>query len=63
MYIKRFYSLLLFVSFFSFSIKAQYAPKREMRGVWIATVLNIDYPSVSTTNEAALKEDWIKLID
>lgn len=59
----RFYSLLLLFSFFSFSINAQYAPLREMRGVWIATVLNIDYPSVNTADENTLKTDWIRLID
>lgn len=59
----RFYSILLLFSLFSVTLKAQYAPKREMRGVWIATVLNIDFPSVNTTNEFVLKDDWIKLID
>ncbi len=59
----RFYNFLLLFSFFSTSIKAQYAPLREMRGVWVATVLNIDYPSVNTTDENALKADWIRLID
>ena len=59
----RFYSLLLLFSFFSISINAQYAPLREMRGVWIATVLNIDYPSVNTTDDNTLKTDWIRLID
>ena len=59
----RFYCLLLLISFFSFSTKAQYAPIREMRGVWIATVVNIDYPSVNTADDNTLKADWIRLID
>jgi uncharacterized lipoprotein YddW (UPF0748 family) len=63
MHSNRLFSLFLLFSFLSYSLKAQFAPKREMRGVWIATVLNIDYPSVNTTSEYVLKQDWIKLID
>ncbi len=59
----RFFYLCVLFSFFSQTLKAQFAPKREMRGVWIATVLNIDYPSVKTTSEYVLKQEWIKLID
>jgi uncharacterized lipoprotein YddW (UPF0748 family) len=42
---------------------AQHSPKRELRAVWIATVLNIDFPSTNSTNEWTLKEDWIKLLE
>ncbi|MBL7815902.1 MAG: family 10 glycosylhydrolase [Saprospiraceae bacterium] len=63
MYQYRFLKLLVCFLLFFTSIHAQYAPKREMRGVWIATVLNIDFPSVTTTNSFVLKEDWIRLID
>ena len=59
----RFHALFLLLAIFTHSLKAQYAPKREMRGVWIATVLNIDYPSVNTSNSAVLRNDWIQLID
>lgn len=34
------------------------APKREMRGVWMSTVLNIDYPQVPTIDPATLQADF-----
>ncbi len=55
--------LFVFVFLFPLSLKSQAAPKRELRGVWIASVLNIDYPSVPTTSEYILKDEWIKLLD
>ena len=39
------------------------SPKRELRGVWIATVNNIDYPKKPTINGVAQKEEWNKLIE
>lgn len=53
-------TLILFTALYSF---AQSAPKRELRGVWIASVMNIDYPSVPNQNDRFLKEEWIKLLD
>ena len=35
---------------FSINVQAQSAPKREMRGAWIATFANIDWPSTNTTS-------------
>ena len=57
--------ILFFLTLFllSFNATAQYNPKREMRGVWVATVLNIDYPASPATDENYLKETWIRLID
>ena len=57
--------ILFFLVLFllSFNANAQYNPKREMRGVWVATVLNIDYPPSPATDENYLKETWIRLID
>ncbi len=55
--------LTIFIVLSSLALKAQAIPKRELRGVWIASVLNIDYPSVPTTSDYVLKEEWIKLID
>jgi uncharacterized lipoprotein YddW (UPF0748 family) len=42
---------------------APYAPKREMRGVWISSVLNIDYPSGPSPDDNFLRDTWIRLID
>ncbi|MEQ8705288.1 MAG: family 10 glycosylhydrolase [Phaeodactylibacter sp.] len=37
--------------------------KREFRGVWVATVLNLDYPKSPTTWPTAQKEGWRNLLD
>ena len=37
--------------------------KREFRGVWIATVANIDWPSSPTDSYGKQKEDFIKILD
>jgi uncharacterized lipoprotein YddW (UPF0748 family) len=37
-------------------------PKREMRGVWVATVSNLDFPKSPTTWPTAHKEQWKDLI-
>ena len=34
------------------------SPKREFRGVWVATVKNIDYPKQPTTNSDSLRREW-----
>ncbi len=44
------------------SIQAQ-NPKREFRGAWIATVGNIDYPSVKTLTTAQQQAEFIKILD
>ncbi|HQU60496.1 MAG TPA: hypothetical protein PLU64_14925, partial [Saprospiraceae bacterium] len=38
------------------------APKREFRGVWVATVKNLDYPAKPTTWPTAQKEEWKNLL-
>jgi uncharacterized lipoprotein YddW (UPF0748 family) len=55
------YSLLFLLFFFSFKINAQTKP--EFRGVWVATVDNIDWPSRGNYNTALQKEEFIKLAD
>jgi uncharacterized lipoprotein YddW (UPF0748 family) len=59
MYRKNFLLLIIFYSCF-FNISAQYK-KREMRGVWIATVANIDWPSKKGDTEAQKKEMLLML--
>lgn len=39
------------------------ANRNEMRGIWVASVGNIDYPSKATTNPAVLKAEAIKILD
>jgi uncharacterized lipoprotein YddW (UPF0748 family) len=38
-------------------------PKYEFRGVWIATVNNIDWPQAAENNPEKQKSDFIKLLD
>lgn len=37
--------------------------EEEFRGVWVATVLNIDYPKTGTTDVEALKSEAITILD
>lgn len=57
---KKCFSFIIFflLSFFSF---AQIKP--EFRGVWIATVDNIDWPSKGNFNSDAQKAEFIKLLN
>ncbi|MCP3930991.1 MAG: family 10 glycosylhydrolase [Bacteroidetes bacterium] len=58
-----FFFIPLFL-FFQISLHAQpYSPKREFRGVWVATVRNIDYPRSPTQNSIAHREQWKKLLE
>ncbi|MBM3413042.1 MAG: hypothetical protein FJY19_06660 [Bacteroidetes bacterium] len=38
-------------------------PKYEFRGVWIASVANIDWPKSGTTDPAAQRADFIRILD
>ncbi|MFC6996536.1 glycoside hydrolase family 10 protein [Rufibacter roseus] len=55
-------SLLLFV-LLSLSSTAQVAPKREFRGVWIATVANIDWPSQQGLSPVTQMEEFRYILD
>jgi uncharacterized lipoprotein YddW (UPF0748 family) len=46
---KKIYILFIFIVAVCKITSAQTAPKREMRGAWIATYANIDWPSVGAT--------------
>ncbi|MGE5313237.1 MAG: family 10 glycosylhydrolase [Acidobacteriota bacterium] len=62
---KRFLLCAAAVMLLSMHASAQsQAPKREFRGVWVATVTNIDWPSSSTySNPEKQKADLIALFD
>lgn len=60
--------VLLLLLLANTAMEAQYLrdnipPKRELRGVWVATVNNIDYPKKPTPVAIAQKEQWRKLIE
>ena len=52
----------LVFSFFSINLIAQ-NPKQEFRGVWIATVNNIDWPSSPNLSVAEQKEELEEMLD
>src|SRR6195952_1510731 len=58
--INRLVLLLCFLIFF-LSVFAQ--PKAEFRGVWVATVDNIDWPTRGNYNTESQKAEYIKLLD
>lgn len=55
-----FFLCLLFFLFFQ-KLSAQ--PKYEFRGVWVATVENIDFPSSKNLSTQQQKDEFIKLLD
>ena len=60
-------SAALFLGFLGTAPAAQAAPavlaKDEMRGVWVTTVLNLDYPFKPTTSVAAMKSEADALLE
>lgn len=56
---------LSFSSFFEVSAQSLSSinPKREFRGVWIATVVNIDWPSKSTLTSEQQKKEMVSILD
>lgn len=44
-------------------LKAEPIIKDDFRGIWVATVLNIDYPKKPATNPDILKEEAIEVLD
>lgn len=53
-------AFLLFMIFNFFTIT--YATT-DLKGVWVASVYNLDYPSTQTTDSNKLKEEAIKILD
>ena len=37
--------------------------RKEMRGIWVATVLNIDWPSKKGLSVESQKQEFIKILD
>ncbi|RDY61097.1 glycoside hydrolase family 10 protein [Flagellimonas nanhaiensis] len=57
----KFLSILLFT--FLFSCTATKVPTEEFRGVWVATVVNIDWPKKATDNPEKQKKDFTDILD
>jgi uncharacterized lipoprotein YddW (UPF0748 family) len=65
MSIRPLYTMILLLAvLLPFFAKAQTAPAplREFRGVWIATVKNIDYPSRPGLPADSLRQEWLNLL-
>ncbi len=58
-------SFIVFSCLFIFAsvLRAQYSPKYEFRAVWIATVLNIDWPSKPALTSFQQKGEYIRMLD
>jgi len=57
---------ILFLFFFGWKSNAQEStahPKHEFRGVWIATVVNIDWPKTATDGVEKEKADYLEILE
>jgi uncharacterized lipoprotein YddW (UPF0748 family) len=57
------YKLNILILLFGLLMNTSFAQNPEFRGVWIATVANIDWPSTKTLNSDQQKQEFIKIID
>ena len=55
--------LFLILLLFCFSCSVYKAPQTEFRGVWIATVVNIDWPKNANDDAEKQKKDFIEILD
>jgi uncharacterized lipoprotein YddW (UPF0748 family) len=51
------------LSLLTLSLFGQSPPKHELRGAWIATFTNIDWPSANNLSVAAQQSELIQLLD
>ncbi|MBT1705717.1 glycoside hydrolase family 10 protein [Chryseosolibacter indicus] len=58
----RFFFSLVFI-FTSNLLCAQLHPKRELRAAWIASVVNVDWPSQKGLNSYQQQQEYVKLLD
>lgn len=55
--------VLLYLLFITSAVCQVENPKREFRGVWVATVANIDFPPSNNFNTSIQKYEWIKMLE
>jgi uncharacterized lipoprotein YddW (UPF0748 family) len=60
---KKYFCYCIIFIVIGFSQKVFSQPKYEFRGVWVATVDNIDFPSKKTLNSYSQKAEFINLLD
>ncbi len=59
----KLFPVAIFLCLFGVARAQTKPPAVEFRGVWIATVTNIDWPAAPTTNAAVLRESFVRLLD
>ena len=59
---QKYFSVFLFIGIL-FTTNSRAQTKPEFRGVWVATVDNIDWPTKGNFNTEAQKAEFIKLLD
>lgn len=55
--------LLFNLSAFAATTTASTQKSSDFRGLWVATVVNIDYPTKATTNSEVLKSEALQILD
>jgi uncharacterized lipoprotein YddW (UPF0748 family)/N-acetylmuramoyl-L-alanine amidase len=55
--------LTLAIPIFIVSAEENVQVRTDLRGVWVATVINMDYPSVPTTDSETLKSEAVAILD
>ncbi len=55
--------IIVFLFLFSFTAHSESSPKREFRGVWIASVGNIDWPSKSGLSAEQQRQEFINKLN
>lgn len=53
----------LLMQMFAVTAEPNAPAKNELRGIWVSTVLNIDYPTKPTTDVEALKSEALRILD
>ena len=59
----RIITVFAFISLTECRVSSSHAPKREFRGVWVATVANIDWPSKPALSITEQQSEFVKLLD
>lgn len=60
---KKFLFLLLFLAISCSTLKYEKHPREEFRGVWVATVVNIDWPKSGNDATEKQKKDFLDILD
>jgi len=60
---QKFFTLLLLCGLYGFSVSANPIPKYELRGVWVSTVGNIDWPTVMGAPKEKQQEELMQILD